>query len=190
MKKGLLIVLLTAVITASGFAETAKNSFSLDLGPTIQWVIAGGFGLGADYEFNFIIPELSLTLEFEYGSSATAASGYAVAYPFIQSVFSLTPGLNLRYYPFSKAVSGFWFGIGYNFNLLMAILQPLGSTPNWRLIGTFHIFPIDIGYKWIVAGDSGFFLEPYIGYAFNTTTMATINVPGTVNGGLKLGFAF
>lgn len=181
MKKVLLALVLVFGLSLAGYSGTAKSAISVDFGPTIQMAINGMFGIGAGYEFNFIIPNLSLALNVWYASYSTSIGSYTLSMTFI------APGLFLRFYPISESVSGLWIGAGYTY--VLGIASVLGIP----IIAGASVIPIDIGYKWIITGDMGFFVEPYVGYGLalgSSSTSGTTSVGGGIDYGVRLGLAF
>jgi hypothetical protein len=191
MKKIILAIALVTCLTMAGYSGIAKSALSVDFGPTIQWALMNPatFGIGAGYEWNFIIPNLSLALNVAYASYSYTYGSDSISLTF------LPVGLFLRVYPITQSVSGLWIGAGYTYIIAIASVTIGGSTMSLpAALGSY--IPIDVGYKWIVTGDMGLFVEPYVGYklylAGDTSSLGS--VPSTpVTGfdyGIRAGLAF
>ena len=111
-----------------------------------------------------------------------------------------TFGVNaeVRYYFFGGAVGGFFAGAGGGVSIMFGSgTDILGNT--YEYSGFLPDVLAEVGYKWVLGKNGGFYLEPYLGYEFAFGSVsATINgVVGTVSApiggflyGLNLGWAF
>ena len=148
------------------YAETPQFALSVDLGPTLQTLIkAGGFGMGVSFEFA-VLERFSLVPQFSYSTYGTTVT-----------TTQITPGAQLRMYPLSDAVNGFWTGVGFNYAMLSR-----GS-----ISVSVSAVLIDIGYKWVLGGEKGLFLEPYAGYGLIFTETKTV---GDWDFGFSFGYCF
>lgn len=166
----LFLVFLIAVTASWIYAETPKFAISADLGPTLQTLInTGGFGMGVSFEFA-ILDRFSLVPQFSYST-----------YGSTDIVTQITPGGQLRIYPISDAITGFWFSAGYNYAMITRTAA--GTTAS----ATVSAIIIDAGYKWVLGGEKGLFLEPYAGYGLIFTEAKTV---GAWDYGFSFGFCF
>jgi hypothetical protein len=165
------IVILSLLLSGTGFAQNAiKNAFFLDLGPLLDGLTRGGWGLGAGYE-RAITPQISLLGHVVY---ETRSNTYRSSY--------IDINVHGRYYFINgPAVSGLFAGIGLG-GEFVTFAQ---GSPDETKGGIFDI-SATVGYKWI--SDPGFFLEPYLGYTYGVGEYARSNTE--VKFGLNLGWAF
>lgn len=171
MKRLFLIVTVSFILPVVSFAETPRIALSVNLGPTFQALInVQGFGIGAVAEFA-VLDSLSLAPQFSFATYHSALAG---------DVTQLSPCLQVRWYPVTPAVGGFWIGPRYQYSVITAN----GSgTPVMRGVS---IFALDAGYKLLLNNCPGLFAEPYIGYglAFD------IETKGALDYGIMFGWAF
>jgi hypothetical protein len=160
--------------------RTIHGSIGVDFGPTLQFGSQSGSGIGLGLELGGTF--CSLYLRYAFGSMKNG------------DIKESIPGAELRFYPGSKNLRGFWIGPSVQLGFVTAKVTTETFDP-----GTFEIISSTseesatllalagyAGYK-IVLGDAiGLSLDPYIGIFIITgdTPKAGLDY------GLKLGISF
>jgi hypothetical protein len=171
MPKILSAALFTIILSVSVYAETPKVAFGVNLGPTFQTFFNyGGLGIGATAECAFL-DNISGVAMFSFASYHSSLAG---------DVAQVSPGIQLRWYPMTAAVAGFWLGPRYQYAIVTA--NGSGSAVSRGI----SVVVLDAGFKILLNRGVGMFLEPYVGYgmAFDIKTV------GTLDYGIAFGYAF
>jgi hypothetical protein len=171
MRKFLVVLIAFVGICTAVFAETPKVALGLNLGPTMQTLLKrGGLGIGAVAEFD-ILENLSAAAMFSYATYRSTIAG---------DVSQISPCVQLRWYPITKAVAGFWLAPRYQYSIITANGT---GTPVSRGLS---IVVLNAGYKLFLEHGTGVYLEPYLGYGL----IFDIEFAADWDYGISIGFAF
>lgn len=199
LKKGLLVLIIAAFVAGGAFAQTsfssmAKNTITVDVGPTILGMAAGmlpnfmpdlkdlnptGLGFAAQYERQLSKP-LSVAGRFSYMNVSAEMkqheSGYTIKTGI--AVGSLSAEGHVRFYPFAETffLSGM---VGYaNLNgdlsakpydssgteVNISSFKPVSITPS----SSYVKYGIGLGWRISFGRNGGFTFEPSVGYSLVT----------------------
>jgi hypothetical protein len=181
-KKIAAVLVLTVLLSNAAFAQKAKrNAVFVDVGPLIEGLIFGGFGLGVGYE-------RALTdywTVLGHGDYESILGG---------DLWALDIDVHGRYYfQLGPAVAGLFADLGLGYGLL----SWKGLFRDETVTASAFTISAKVGYKYIFR--PGFFLEPAVGYSFaisgglkdSTGEKHTGDIGGTgLNYGMSLGWAF
>jgi hypothetical protein len=165
MKKlGLALAFVLLVMTGA-YAAPASSAIALDTGYLISGLMSGGFGIGATYEYDFAD---NMGLAFKVGYVGVSSYGYTI------SMFM--PGADFRLF-FMAPKAGLYAFAGFQYWIM--------SVASYGF--SFPLIDFGVGYKWVTGGESGFVVEPYIGYAL---ALGSYVAGGGLEYGVRLGYAF
>jgi hypothetical protein len=200
MAKKVLLALIIAVLAAGGafaqtsFASMAKNTITVDVGPTIAGFAAGplgsklagivtdnisdistgGFGIAAQYERQLIRP-LSVAGRFVYG-------GYDVKFAYKDDDMTAKPDLNItslaaeghvRFYPFGETFFADGM-VGYA-RLSTDLSGTVGTTTITTSASSNYLkYGAKLGWRISFGSNGGFTFEPAFGWYFGTALGDTL----------------
>ena len=174
MKKVALALAFVVLMIGGAYAKPASMAVTVDTGYLLSGLLSGGFGIGGTFEYDFL-DNVGASVKFGYvGVSILGVS-----------MSMIMPGVDVRFYPLAPK-AGLYAFAGFQYWLITA------SYLGYSFSGGAPLIDFGAGYKWVVGGESGFVVEPYIGYAL--TLGASIAGSGFSVGGLeygiRLGYAF
>jgi hypothetical protein len=206
MKKKIILLLILATLVAGGvFADAWNNSFKfnsgptpqkgalfVNFGPTINYLILGGFGIGLGWESQ-IGSFSSILIDAEVGFyEYKPYSSYYYRY----NEFDFAVEANYRYYFFKSAIDKLFINAGLGF-VMLTRKYPNNSTyfrEGDTGIWTALTIPVYAGYKVIIG--PGFVLELNAGYriGIGLTTPRGYSYNSREYGsgiyGIRIGWAF
>jgi hypothetical protein len=189
VKKGLLVLIIVVFVAGGAFAQKsfllmAKNTVTIDVGPTIAGFVAGplgsmaaglvsddisdikssGFSIAAQYERQIIMRQLSIAVRGVYGMPDVGFKYKNTANPDLD-ITSIAGEGHVRFYPLGETffVDGM---VGYA--RLSADLS--GSVLNFQIPGkvsassNYFKFGGKVGWRMSFGDNGGFTFEPAIGY--------------------------
>jgi hypothetical protein len=175
-KKIILLLVFVTLVTGGVFADGWNNSFKFDSGsskqkgalfvnlsPTINYLILGGFGIGLAWEGR--INDFSTYLiDAEIGGYQSKYSWYGYGYDYTRFDFAVEG--NYRYYFFKSAIDKLFINGGIGFGLFSRKWSYSSGYTSDKItdteIWTMLFLPIYAGYKVIIG--PGFVLELDVGY--------------------------
>ena len=182
MKKLVIVLVLTVLIGFSLSAQAQGPKMAISINPIA--IIINTYAGSFEYAFT---NNLSAKLDLSFSPNVAWFTGIGMF------------GVNaeVRYYFFGGAVGGFFAGAGGGFGMVFGSYDLLGST--YSFTGFVPDVLAEVGYKWVLGKNGGFYLEPYVGYefAFGTITETIDGVSSSAAApfggflyGLNLGWAF
>jgi len=195
LKKGLLVLIIVALVAGGAFAQSfltmAKNTITVDVGPTIAGFIAGplgskaagmvydnisdikssGFSIAAQYERQIIMKQLSIALRGVYGMpdvGFTYEDNNLTAKPDLDMTSIAGEG-HVRFYPLGETffIDGM---IGYA-RLSADLTGSVVGYPvsvNVSASSDYLKFGGKVGWRMSFGNNGGFTFEPSLGYYAGT----------------------
>jgi len=188
LKKGLLVLIIVALVAGGAFAQNsyssmAKNTITVDVGPTIAGFFAGqvasmavglvtdeisdikssGFSIAAQYERQ-LIKQLSIAVRAVYGIPELEFAYKGIGNPKLNATSMAGEG-HVRFYPFGETffVDGM---VGYAY--LAAELSGTVSGLNGSAKDSSNYFKYGAKTGWRISfgKNGGFTFEPSLGWSF------------------------